>query len=180
MKHLHRALGIGPLFYTGETPSEEARAELVQVARVILGDPSFTAPDETTATPKELEDLQEALAVVIFKLRERCARLETRIKQQEVDALQLEADILLPYAKLGARRRKRQRKATSASIKSRRTLADETEDRIVRKALLWRQAGKADRKLSGSVAKSLGLTSNHVRKILQKREILPPRKKKRI
>jgi hypothetical protein len=157
MKHLHRALGIGPLFYTGETPSEEARADLVQVARFLLDDPSFTLPDETTATPEALEDAQETLAVVLFKLREQS---------------------MLPYAKLGARRRKRQQKATSQSIKSRRQLADETEGRIVRKALSFRQAGKADRKLSGSIAESLGMSSKHVREVLQERKILSPKKKR--
>lgn len=87
MKYLQSALGIGPLFDTGETPSEEAKAELVQAARFLLDDPHFTLPDETTATPLELEDLQEALAVVLFKLCEHSIRLETQQKQLEVDAL---------------------------------------------------------------------------------------------
>jgi hypothetical protein len=181
MKYLRRALGIGigPLFVsrdTGEALSEEAEAEFVQVARFLLDGPSFTLPDETTATPLELEDAQEAIAVVLFKLREHAAGLETRIKQRELDALQLEADALLPYAKLGVRKRKRQQKATSQSIKSRRTLADETADRVVRKALSFRQAGKADCELSGSVAESLKLSSKHVREVLQEHKILPPKK----
>lgn len=164
MKYLQSALGIGPLFERGEAPSEEAKTELVQAARFLLNDPSFSLPDAAAATAEELEAVQEGLAVYCFKLREIAHRLELQKKQAEVG-------VLLPYAKKGAKAVRRAKDAQARAVKARHETAGKTESAIVCRARSLLHAGRDRREVAGIIARNMGVTARYIRKILSKHVI---------
>lgn len=105
---------------------------------------------ETTATPEELEDVQEAIAVVLFKLREHSMRLETQQKQ-------LEVDVLLPYARHGAKVLKGNAKGGKRTAKKLKGKVETRDEDIVDNARAMLSAHTPRRGLARRLKRKLNL-----------------------